>query len=125
VSCKGVLEYSVTEPTLLTPMRRNWSRVKDTLAKDVRDTLSTQGLSWYDFSNHTTGNTVPGANSIETLHDRLHVYFGQGRGALVGHMADPSVAGRSFCAGKTTEAEFAIEERYLCSLRPGVLPTPL
>ena len=96
MSCKGVLEYSVTGPTRLIPMQRYWSKVKDTLAKNVRDTLSTQGLSWYDFSNQSTGNTVPGANSIETLHDRLHVYFGQGRGALAGHMADPSVAGRSF-----------------------------
>jgi hypothetical protein len=92
VSCKGVLEYSVTGPTLLTPMHRYWSKVKDTLAKDVRDTLPTQVLSWYGFSIHTTGNTVLGANSIETLHDRLHVYFGQGGGARAGHMADPSVA---------------------------------
>ena len=43
--------------------------------------------NWPDFSNHTSG-TSPIANSLESVHDNLHVYIGQG-----GHMNYPSVAG--------------------------------
>lgn len=56
--------------------------------KDNTYDMLTRLHNWPDFSNHTSG-TNPIANSLESVHDNLHVYIGQR-----GHMNYPSVAGQ-------------------------------
>lgn len=53
--------------------------------------MLTRVHTWTAFSNHTVGDGGSSSNSIEAIHDGIHVDVG-GRG----HMADPSVAGALF-----------------------------
>ncbi|KAG8930241.1 hypothetical protein FRC01_003109 [Tulasnella sp. 417] len=58
--------------------------------EDIRDStfnLLTRVRTWPAFSNHTTGDGGSASNSIEAIHDGLHVDIGGN-----GHMSDPSVA---------------------------------
>ncbi|CCL99469.1 uncharacterized protein FIBRA_01487 [Fibroporia radiculosa] len=52
----------------------------------------TRLTTWEKFSNHTAKNDPTIANSLETIHDQMHVIIG-GISPYPGHMADPTVAG--------------------------------
>ena len=54
--------------------------------------------TWAAFSNHTVGDGGSTSNSLEAIHDGIHVDVGGN-----GHMADPSVAGKWFF--KSTEKD--------------------
>lgn len=48
--------------------------------------------TWDYFSNHTTKQNPPIANSLETIHDSMHILIG-GNGEVEGHMSNVPVAG--------------------------------
>ena len=48
--------------------------------------------TWPAFSNHTPGDGGSNSNSLEAIHDGVHVDVG-GLVPAPGHMSDPSVAG--------------------------------
>ena len=56
--------------------------------------MLTRVTTWPAFSNHTVGSGGSNSNSIEAIHDDIHVYVGGN-----GQMGDPAVAGKVlFCA---------------------------
>ena len=52
--------------------------------------MLTRVQTWPAFSNHTVGDGGSSSNSLEAIHDGIHVYVGGN-----GHMSDPSVAGEN------------------------------
>lgn len=50
--------------------------------------MLTRVHSWTAFSNHTVGDGGSNSNSLEAIHDGIHVNVGG-----FGHMSDPAVAG--------------------------------
>ncbi len=52
--------------------------------------MLTRVHDWLAFSNHTVGDGGSTSNSLEGIHDGIHVYVGGS-----GHMGSPDVAGRS------------------------------
>ena len=53
--------------------------------------LLTRVTTWPAFSNHTVGDGGSISNSLEGIHDGIHVYVGGD-----GQMGDPAVAGKVF-----------------------------
>ncbi len=51
--------------------------------------MMTRVKSWAAFSSHTVGDGGSSSNSVEAIHDNIHVLVGGN-----GHMSDPSVAGK-------------------------------
>ncbi|KAH9913106.1 uncharacterized protein B0H18DRAFT_1126575 [Fomitopsis serialis] len=54
--------------------------------------MLTRLVTWNYFSNHTTKQNPPIANSLETIHDNMHLLIG-GNEQYEGHMSDVPVAG--------------------------------
>ena len=50
--------------------------------------MLTRVTTWSGFSNHSVDDGGSNSNSLEAIHDGIHVDVGGG-----GHMSDPSVAG--------------------------------
>lgn len=72
------------------------SRALEGHARQARtDTYNclTRLQEWDAFSNHTTGGSAY-ANSLESIHDTMHVKIG-GLTPWAGHMSDTGVAGKS------------------------------
>ena len=56
--------------------------------------MLTRVTTWPAFSNHTVGDGGSTSNSIEAIHDGIHLFVGGS-----GHMSDQAVAGKVlFCA---------------------------
>jgi len=53
--------------------------------------MLTRVHTWTAFSNHTVGDGGSSSNSIEAIHDGIHVDVGG-----MGQMSDPAVAGQSY-----------------------------
>lgn len=53
--------------------------------------MLTRVHTWAAFSNHTVGDGGSTSNSLEAIHDGIHVDVGGN-----GQMADPAVAGQYF-----------------------------
>jgi len=51
--------------------------------------MLTRVTTWPAFSNHTVGDGGSTSNSLEAIHNHIHVYVGGN-----GHMGDPAVAGK-------------------------------
>ncbi|KAI0667738.1 tyrosinase [Trametes maxima] len=68
--------------SLINTLQANQSNVTSTTYY-----MLTRLRTWPEFSNHTAGNGG-GANSLESIHDGIHVMVGRG-----GHMGSPEVAG--------------------------------
>ena len=55
--------------------------------------MLTHLVTWDYFSNHTTKQNPPIANSLETIHDNMHILIGGNGREAAGHMSDVPVAG--------------------------------
>ncbi|KIJ93713.1 hypothetical protein K443DRAFT_111646 [Laccaria amethystina LaAM-08-1] len=82
------------QPTNTSPPTDNIARLKAILANaqsNIRSNtynLLTRVSTWPAFSNHTVGDGGSSSNSLEAIHDGIHVYVGGN-----GQMGDPAVAG--------------------------------
>lgn len=56
--------------------------------------------TWNYFSNHTTKQNPPVANSLETIHDNMHLLIG-GNEQVEGHMSEVPVAGEHLPGGSS------------------------
>ncbi|TFK38852.1 tyrosinase [Crucibulum laeve] len=71
----------------------NITRLRSVLSNAQSDittgtySMLTRVHTWPAFSNHTVGDGGSTSNSLEAVHDNIHVYVGGN-----GHMSDPSVA---------------------------------
>lgn len=75
----------------LTTMRMQISVLRASQSDITSSTYSmlTRVHTWTAFSNHTVGDGGSSSNSLEAIHDGIHVDVGGN-----GHMSDPSVAGK-------------------------------
>ncbi|KAJ8091668.1 hypothetical protein AAF712_005919 [Marasmius tenuissimus] len=70
----------------ITGMQRTLQRAQSQIRAATYSML-TRVRTWPAFSNHTVGDGGSSSNSLEAIHDNIHVYVGGN-----GHMSDPSVA---------------------------------
>jgi len=62
--------------------------------------MLTRVRTWTAFSNHTVGDGGSSSNSVEAIHDGIHVSVGGN-----GQMSDPSVAGKAFTLFKGVHSD--------------------